>query len=367
MIGTYVSDVMAIPDWVQSWRPHLARISVAVAQSGEWQDDYPHVIGPGSCGRASNGSHGTQVCMVEPGRVTCVSEVVLLNPAFERVVAERNVALLFEGLAYVVAMGNAVASGGAQNVISGSIRSSWWSLTDLEPGWYDASGGRIEAEVEVCPAGVSGRAVAMLVPGMPGLEGSQFDVTEPATTDSVLGDFEGREGVFVHRWVLLPSEGSTPAESRTEATADEVIGEPTERERIQALRDRFDAIMQALKTHANEPGPGKGSWCSEYEQVMSSMGIAEEDYRRERTRKYQASISIRYSLGPSDLDEVTQGRFGGDHDIQDSVEWVSSVTIDFEVEPDGGDPEENVTDELLRAHGYQGYDDFDLIDYEEEE
>lgn len=365
-----------VPPWVHEWQGSLTPFRRGTLESIPGTTEMPHLIGSRGVFR-STGDLGVR-CFNNDGQHVCQAPV--LNPSLEPAMTlGRMVAFLYEEYMYLARPSEVVLLD--SRVMADHQVATWWSFASLdEPGWYGRDGR--PAEVTVTYGGElsdSDSAVALRVAGRRDLEGSRYTHRwpgRPAGAIGSVGDFGRVSSISVDWWMVVSTtrpgepqaEGST--EPQAEATADQVIAEAPVQEAVrdqeQELRDRFSNIMEALKERANDTSPSKGTWCSEYEEAMDALGVDEADYSRRTNVKYSVRVDLSYSLSPSDLDSVTRERFGGDHDIQDSVEWESTVWVEVE-----GSRDSEVTDlvdgEVLSAAGYSGYDSFDVSDWEEVE
>lgn len=306
-------------------------------------------------------------CFVDAADSRHFDQGVLLNPD-QDTIGERRVAVLYENLMYVGTMTAAyLDENPLPRVQVGDAESMWWVMSTLEPGWYDNEGRRVEYDfnpgwldvgTQIMPTRVANGA--RMLGQMVAWQGGSYG--EVITGPDIETD---RGGPALRRWVLDRYINPRPEHRAAlppavpfqwvDPTADYTIGQKTAR-----LEERFTALTEATISKARDE-----DWCSEYNDASQLMGLAEGDYLREQSTptSFEVSITLRYDLSASALDSIISDRFGGSHDIQDSVDVESPVRVTVTQDNDEWDEESHDLDEVLDSAGYSDYDEYTVTSW----
>jgi hypothetical protein len=360
MVRSLIGEQVPPPEWlrsrqgmVSSRRPDVGNDSAGLK-----------MLRPAGVATLSDQEPGGCECLIMEGPDRGHIEwAVALNPDQEWI-AGRRVALLYEGLMYV---GDTPAfqSGDFPRMAYGDIESMWWTVTSLEPGWYDNTGTRVTYELnpQYLPNGAEVMPVRVL-------NGSRLIGRMVRHQDrefrTIGGPVENDRGVPIDSWAvasyILPRgehRSSLPAPVPPE-WVDPTEG-MTHLEKVARLNERFATLTRTTAEKAVDE-----DWCSEYEDACEAMGLAEEDYTKEKEEDpvtYTVRVRLSYHLTASALDSILNDRFGGSHDIQEGadVESIVSVTV---TQNDGEDFDEDSHDwdDILSNAGYDDFDEHEIMD-----
>lgn len=289
---------------------------------------------------------------------------VVLNPA-----GTGRIALLYENLMYVSGGGYTITASedtAFPYATADRHRSMWWVKVaeETEPGWYTWDGTPTRNRTN--PAVPDGSQVMITdAAHVARASGRMMTVSNTtwggSLTGRVIGDPVSNDNggeltdINVRTWIALAPEYQEPepVPEWVDPTAD-----MTHAQKIERLNERFQRLVTGAREMAVEE-----DWCGEYENSSEEMGISEEDYNRRRREPvtYELQIALTYSLSASTLDDVLNDHFDGSHDVRNSVDVVSYVTVTVTQE-DGEefDEDEHDIDDVLENAGYTGYDEFNI-------
>lgn len=293
---------------------------------------------------------------------------VILNPSQEDVGEGERVALLYENLMYVGTPDEFIAieafseEPDLPSVQVGRVRSMWWVKTELEPGWYSNEGNLVEymfnpqylsEGVEILATNVAnGTRLLGQIMRVDGLPYARV-IGDPVPND---------RGNGIDRWVvdsyILPRPEHRPA--LPEAVPVEYVDttvDMTHEQKVTRLQERFAALTRATAEKAVDE-----DWCSNYEDACEAMGLAESDYTKQQTEPdvtYNVRIRLSYNISATALDDILNSRFGGSHDIQDSIDVDSYVSVSVTQAGDF-DQDSHDWDDILDNAGYSDYDEIDI-------
>lgn len=309
---------------------------------------------PPACGRPNclqcGDEHQRVVTILNPE----VSEMPLTRSGTSRS-APLNVALLFQGLVKVAPVTECTTrldtGQGLETwlVEHHECEAQWWTWTSKAPGWYTPDGKPARVQVQE-DLNEGQEAVALNVTGIPRAVGLTFTARHGCTGDSPCGARFGEEISAsrlwtVYRWARLVTEEAP------------VVGEQA------ALEDRFIHLTRSTAIHSAKANV---AWCSEYEDAMRGLGVAERHYRKTvADMRWNVHVELTFLLSEEDLTAITKERFGGDgHRVSRSLTWRSHVDIEV-VCASSRMPGDLVTARLLREAGYEGYTTYSVTGWDE--
>lgn len=299
-------------------------------------------------------------CLVPHGGGGHIGAGVVLNPPRDEVTG--NIALLYENLMYVGAPTTFI-EGTLPNVQVGRARSMWWVKSELDPGWYDNRGERVEYIFNPQYLSNNAEIMALDVPNGTRLLGEMLRVDGLPYALTIGGRVSTDLGDSLSRWSLstyiLPTAGHRSGLREPEpleyvdATVD-----MTHQQKMVRLNERFTALTRATAEMAVEE-----DWCGNYEEACEAMGLSEDDYTKEEEQEeevtYDVVLHLTYHLSAEAFDEVLNSRFGGTHDVRDSMDVVSKVTVNVTQRGDF-DRDQHDWDEILDSAGYDDYDEYSV-------
>jgi hypothetical protein len=116
----------------------------------------------------------------------------------------------------------------------------------------------------------------------------------------------------------------------------------------------IERMGQWLSTEATEE-----DWCDQFERECEAVGLSVS----RAGRLVEVRMTLTYQIRATDLDSILSKEFGGDHDVFDSVDVESRVTL-------SGiplrDAEQSEMSEHLSEAGYSGWDTYEVDEWEEE-
>lgn len=298
-------------------------------------------------------------CLVPFGGGGHVSSAVLLNPPRDEITG--NVALMYENLMYVGAP-TASTEGDLPSMQVGSARSMWWVKSELDPGWYDNQGEAVEYQFNPQYLSNNAEIMALDVPNgtrllgqMLRVDGLPYALTIGGRVPTDMGDPLSRWSISAYILPRSPHRSGLAAPEPIEyvdATVD-----MTHEQKVARLQQRFVSLTRATAEMAVEE-----DWCSNYEDACEAMGLAESDYTKEDEEEdvtYSVRVRLSYHISASAWDDILNSRFGGSHDIQDSTDIDSLVTLTV---TQAGDFErdQHDWDEILDSAGYGDYDEYSV-------
>jgi len=302
-------------------------------------------------------------CLVDENDSHHGNGVVLNPPA-----GGGRIAMLFENLMYVASAYTVTARDDMPYPYAGAAghRSMWWVnvVEDTEPGWYTwdgvasrnitnppvADGAQVMITDANSVARASGRMMTVTRTGWSGdLMGTV--IGDPIHNDD---DAELRE-IQVRGWVSLAPEHQAPP---TPEEWVDPMSEMTHVDKIAHLNTRFHALVTGAREMAIEE-----DWCDNYNSASESIGIAEQDYIRERAEPttFELRLALTYNISASNLDDILVDQFDGSHNVRDGVDVTSYVEVTV-TQSESGDFDEDAhdIDDVLESAGYTGYDEYNI-------
>lgn len=350
------------PSWLRKIPMMSTQSDATIRQSwgGEFQGvtvlgDRPHVIvdRQDGCG-----------CLIDEDN-NHHSNATVLNPNAEG----GRIALLFEDMVYVT---EAYAITYRDDMAypyaaAGGHRSMWWVrvVDTTEPGWYtwDAVPTR---NMTNPPVGDGAQVMITSAQNVARASGRMMRVTSTRWGGDLIGTVigdpvsndDGQELVTidVNGWISLAPEHQQPP---TPEEWVDPMADMSHAEKIARLNTRFAALTTGARLMAVEQ-----DWCDNYDEASEQMGLAEDDYLRKDDVEpitYELNIALTYNLSASTLDGILADRFNGSHDVRNSVDVVSYVTVTV-TQDEGGefDEDEHDIDDVLDSAGYSDYDEYNI-------
>ena len=342
-----------------------------------------HLLVSGGLRTITNARHTVNCgCWVPEGDAGHFDHGTLLNPTEEFLREEGRevpgrVALLYENLMYVGNLERIIDADGFPRAVVGRAVSMWWTPSSLAPGWYDNEGRQVEYQFNPRYLGDETEVMALSVANGSRLLGQMLRRTPGRTTynpvnQNLTTDIGNQP---MQNWMVetfiapRPEHRSSVPESPRAVTPDPLEGLDTHEARIAEMERRFSALTLAASVRAREE-----DWCGDYEEACRTMGLSEDHYSRERTEDgeairnvtFEVTMELTYNIGTTALDRLLENEFTGSHDVRDSVDVKSRVTVNITQGITGDqdfDEDQHDLDEILDNAGYNDYDDADVLSW----
>lgn len=287
---------------------------------------------------------------------------VILNPSQEDVGEGERVALLYENLMYVGTPDRFDTRHDMQFVQAGRARSMWWVKTELQPGWYNNSGTLVDVMINPQYLTEGTEIMPINVANGTRLLGEMMRVDRLPYANVIGEPVQSDSGGPLSRWVIetyiVPRPEHRPA--LPDAVPVEYVDttvDMTHEQKVTRLQERFAALTRATAEKAVDE-----DWCSNYEDACEAMGLAESDYTKQQTEPdvtYNVRIRLSYNISATALDDILNSQFGGSHDILDSIDVDSYVSVNVTQAGDF-DQDSHDWDDILDNAGYSDYDEIDI-------